>query len=163
MARKGILVSSPDVKAMTPLHWQFEYHALRKKEEEEFKVYANTFRKILVGVLGLDLLRPNDEQGIPKKWEDMTDDERDAFTPMSLWVARPDMLKTFADQVQDDIAMEGLDNPDTEYEKIVQAIDEADGDMEPIIGTPIEVPKRVDKLLDQPATQPLDIDVTGKV
>lgn len=167
MARKGILVSSPDVKKMTQTQWMFEYHALKRKEEDQYKNHFETFRRILVSVLGLDLIRPKDQDGITKSYEDMTTVEKDAFIPLVAWCARPDMLKTVAEQVEMDLTMEKAANPDSDYEAMVNAIDAADGDMEPIIGIPVtqtgKVKNPMTELQMKQVQNIIDIDVDGKV
>lgn len=164
MARKGILVSSPDVKKMNRTQWLFEYHALRKKEEDTFKAQAETFRMILVSVLGLNLIRPKGEDGVPKRFEDMSDEEKETFVPLVAWCARPDMLKSVAEQVEMDMAFEkATQSPDQAYEAMVAAIDAADGDMEPIIGIPItDVGKVQNPVVEKQMAQVLNIDVDGK-
>jgi len=150
---------------MTKTQWMFEFHALKKKEDDQFKLQFETFRQILVSVMGLDMIRPKDENGIPKQYEDMTAEERTAFIPLVAWCGRPDMLKPVAEQAEMDMALDKVISPDDAYEQMVQAIDAADGDMEPIIGLPVTpVGKVVNPIVDKQVKQVLNIvEVDGKV
>jgi hypothetical protein len=72
---------------MTWEQWLFEYHALAKKEEAETQVRHETmktciraFREILVGVLGLGQLVPNEEHEKAKK------DAKDGEPPLTPFV-----------------------------------------------------------------------------
>lgn len=150
---------------MTSTQWMFEFHALKKKEEDQYKLQFETFRAILVSVLGLDLIRPKGENGLPKSHEEMTPEEKSAFIPLVAWCARPDMLKPVAEQAELDMAMDKVNSPDDDYEKMVQAIDAADGDMDPIIGLPTTpVGKVVNPVTEKQVKQILaTIEVDGKV
>jgi len=132
LARKGVLVSNPDVAKMTETQWMFEYHALRKREESTFKASFDALRKTLVSTLGLNLIRPVDEKGFPKKYGKMTEEEENMYLPLVAWCGRPDVLKEVADQVQAELGQTAAESPDDEYEKKAAAIDAAGGDMEPI-------------------------------
>jgi hypothetical protein len=118
---------------MSPMQWAFEFYALKKKEDDALQTTFTCLRQLLVGILGLNMLKPEDENKIPKKYEDMTPEERDAFLPLVAWCARPEMLKPVADQIQAESAIQQAEN-DKNYEKLVEAIDAADGDMSPIFG-----------------------------
>lgn len=162
LARKGVLVSNPDVQNMTITQWMFEYHALRKKEETLFKSSFTALRKTLVSVLGLNLLRPTDANDIPKKFEDMTEEEQEQYMPLVSWVGHPEMLQNVSKQYDVERDLGVTVNPNAEYDRQVAAID--DGDMLPII-VPDTVGKHKDartalqeRLLVQPT-----IDVAGKV
>jgi hypothetical protein len=133
LARKGVLITNPDVKAMTKTQWVFEYHALRRKEEQTFKSYADAFRQTLVSVLGLNMIRPVNENGLPKTYDEMSDDEKVAFMPLVAWCGHPEMLKKVFEQMQSEIDMSSVTDPDSDYEKLVASIDAADGDMIPIL------------------------------
>lgn len=168
MARKGVLVSNPDVANMTWTHWMFEYHALKKKEEMLFKSGFIALRKTIVSTLGLNLLRPTDEAGFPKKHEQMTEEEKDMYMPLVSWCARPEMLKDVSEQFKLELGVEQVTNPDSEYEKQVAAIDaDIDGDMLPIIQVPsidgkLKDPKiaQQERILIQPRVL---VDVDGKI
>ena len=132
MAHKGVLLSSPDVQNMSPAQWVFEYHALQEKEKTEYERNFKTFKRVMVSLLGLNALRPEDEYGVPKSEEKMTEEERDQYIPLVAWMGRMEMLGLVKDQVEKEACIESS-NSNTEYEKMVAAIDELDGDMEPII------------------------------
>lgn len=155
LSRKGILLNSPDVENMSRAQWLFEYHALKKSEHEALVAQGRMFKAILVNVMGLNALRPEDENKRPKNYADMTEEEREGFLPMVAWVGRPEMLKLVRDQLETDFAIEKAHN-DAAYERMVEAIDEA-GDMEPIMGplpsnldTPSNIYKgQLDKLVKE--------------
>ncbi len=165
LARKGVLVSNPDVAKMTETQWMFEYHALKRKEEMIFKSSFVALRKTMVSVLGLNLIRPVDEKGFPKKYGQMTEDEENMFLPMVAWCGRPEMLKDVAEQVQNELGMDKAENPDDAYEKLTAAIDAAGGDMEPIVGVDpliaIHTRNAKNAAQEKLLVRPLEID--GKV
>lgn len=100
----------------------------------------------MVNVFGLNALKPVDESGLPKKYEDMSDDEREAFLPLVAWIARPEMLKEVVDQIKLENSM-STSTTDTEYQKMVDAIDAAGGDMEPVLGpVPDNLPSKLAKM-----------------
>ncbi len=143
----------------------FEYHALRQKEEIYFKIAHTTLRKTIVSTLGLNLLRPAAEDGMPKKDAEMTEEEREMYMPLVAWCGRPEMLKDVQEQYELEAGFDKAANPDSEYERQVAAIDAAGGDMEPIV----QVVSVTGKLLDPRAAtqekllvQPV-VDVNGKV
>lgn len=165
---------------MTTTQWIFEYLALRKKEKEHFQLMFKAAKHLLVGVFGLNGLRPEDDKGIPKSHDEMTDDEREAFLPLVAWVGRPEMLKAVKDQIDKEIEFTTI-RVDETYEKLIEQIDAADGDMEPILGLPqseyMPVPdgKIVDPMYQEAVRQLIreypadtddsesDIDVEGKI
>jgi hypothetical protein len=139
MARKGILLSSPDVQNMSRAQWAAEYIALKTREKEEFERYFKSMRNLLISVLGLNALRPMDETGKIKSFDEMTEEEfGQNYTPLVAWVGRIEMLKAVKDQIEGEKVEKEI-GKDEEYEKLVAAIDAVDGDMEPILG--IEIPK----------------------
>mgnify|MGYP001569969241 CR=1 FL=1 len=166
LARKGVLVSNPDVAKMTWTQWMFEYHSLRKKEEMLFKSSFLALRRTMVSVLGLNALRPTDEAGVPKKPEKMTEDELDQFMPLVSWVGRAELLNEISKQYETEAGIDAATNPDSEYERQVAAIDDADGDMSPIF-SPLDPSAKFkdpritmqEKLLVQQPT----VEVDGKV
>ncbi len=142
----------------------FEYHALRQKEESYFKIAHTTLRKTIVSTLGLNLLRPTTEDGVPKKDADMTEEEREMYMPLVAWCGRVEMLKDVQEQYGAEAGFDKAANPDAEYEQQIAAID-AGGDMEPIVqmvsvtGRPSDPRIAIqEKLLVQPV-----VDVSGKV
>ena len=150
--------------------WVLELEGLKKREQETFEAYATTFKKILVSVLGLNLIRPADEKGVPKAENDMTQEEKDAFLPMVAWCGRDDILKSVADQIKTQVGIEEAKNPDSEYEKMVEAIDAAGGDMEPLLqdldGKSLlstAQQQKLDKQKKLLGIQDASVDVEGKV
>jgi hypothetical protein len=128
LSHKGVLISSPDVQNMTRARWIFEYHALKEKESTQVK----HLKTLLINLLGLNLMKPENAAGAPKTVDEMTDVEKEGFIPLSMWTAHPEMLQRVSDQ------FEKLNTTDTvtadkNYERLVEQIDLADGDMEPII------------------------------
>jgi hypothetical protein len=172
LARKGVLLSSPDVKAMSQAQWAFEFYALQKKEEDLFKVYFKVMRNLLVNVLGLNSLRPTDEKGLPKSFEAMTDDEKEGFLPLIAWCARPEMLKPVAEQLQLATDEHAATNPDKQYEELLAKMDKAveeGGDMDPILSTTnVIIPKdpRYEQQFKQMGIKKVsdvEIDVDGNI
>lgn len=135
LARKGVLASNPDVQNMSRAQWVFEYVSLKKHERDQIDTNAKILKYTLVSVLGLNAIRPEDEHNIPKKWEEMSQDEKEAFLPLVAWVGRPELLQVVKKQKETEIGIEQALN-DLEYEELVARIDEAGGDMEPILGIP---------------------------
>lgn len=136
IARKGVLVNSPEVQSMSVAQWAFEYLALKKMEKEAFEANFKALRMVLVSTMGLNALRPEDDKGKPKSPENMTEDERDAFLPLVAWIGRPELLKAVKEQIEHDLNFEKDPQSDDEYERLVAAIDANDGDMDPILGLP---------------------------
>ncbi len=134
LARKGVLISNPDVRRMTRTQWLFEYFALIERNKSEQEIFVRNMKAILVNIFGLNAIRPEHENGIPKKWEEMTDEEKEAFLPLSLWIGREDMLKRIKDQWDTEKAIDDSSS-DKQYEALVKQIDEAGGDMEPVLDT----------------------------
>jgi hypothetical protein len=149
---------------MTHAQWMFEYYSLVNMEQERFKDAHMLLRKTLVSVLGLDMLRPVDDKGIPKNHEDMTPEEREAFLPLVTWCARPDMLKPVIDQHE--LATANVStNADAEYEALCAKIDENVDDLEPLLGIDPNAPvvKTVNPVIAIQLKQLLSVDATGKV
>ena len=127
---------------MTKVQWALEFHALQRKERMYFESYFKLMRNLLVNILGLNALRPENEQGLPKSHDEMTDSEKEQFLPMIAWVARPDMLKPIAEQMKNQFDQDAATNVNKDYEKLVSEIDAAGGDMEPILGLDkLNIPK----------------------
>jgi hypothetical protein len=143
LARKGVLISNPDVRRMTRTQWLFEYFALIEKDKLEQEIFVRNAKAILVNVLGLNAIRPEHENGVPKKWEEMTDEEKEGFLPLSLWMGREDMLKRIKDQWDTEKAIDDSSS-DKQYEELVKKIDEAGGDMEPVLDTMFDRKQEVD-------------------
>lgn len=168
LARKGVLASSPDVKNMTRTQWVLEYHALKERDRLYIDSFTKITKSLLVSTLGLNLIRPIDENGNPKQLDKMTDEERDAYIPLSAWCARPEMLKTAYEQMEKDIDP-GTVTSDKQYEELVAAIDANDGDMVPILGLDkIDIPQdpkteQQKKMLDVKDISEMSVDVDGDI
>lgn len=111
---------------MTSTQWLFEYFSLKEKERDEFELVESTFkafRRMLVGLLGLDLLKNKDE----------IEENKESFIPMSLLAGRREVVETILKQWKDEETTEYIE--DEEFEKMSQAIARGDdlGDMSPII------------------------------
>jgi len=132
LSRKGILISNPDVQSMTISQWLFEYTALRKKEREDLEMQIKLSKRVLVNVLGLNLIRPENADGTIKDFSTLTEEEKDQFLPLSAWVGRPELLDVVKEQ-NDKTMVNGEVHNDNAYEDLVASIDAAGGDMEPII------------------------------
>lgn len=131
MARKGVLINHPDVQRMSTAQWLFEYHSLIKAEHHRFETFFKVFKGMMVGLLGLNAIKPEDEKGQVKRIEDMTVDEKESFLPLVHWIGRPEMMKIVGEQIEQ--GLEPMSSPDKNYEALVAAIDAAEGDAEPII------------------------------
>ncbi len=132
MARKGILVSNPDVQNMSRVQWVFEYHSLINKERETIKLNVKVMKGLLINVLGLNALRPEDAQGNVKDPETLTAEEQEAYLPLIAWCGRPELLQKVSEQLQKDEIVAEI-GKDTSYDKLVAEMDAADGDLLPII------------------------------
>lgn len=165
LARKGILASDPSVKDMTPARWMFEYHAAIEKDKQDAQLIAKIVKNTIVGTFGLNLLRPTDANGYPKRQEDMTEEEKESFLPLVAWVGREDLVDKVREQLDKDIDPEAV-TADKHYEELVAAIDAADGDMEPIIGLDkITIPKvpRFDHDTKTHVQEYTKVDIEGDV
>lgn len=120
---------------MSRAQWVFEYISLKRHERDQIDVNAKILKYVLVSVLGLNAIRPEDDHNIPKKWDEMTADEKEAFLPLVAWVGRPELLQVVKKQKETELGIEKALN-DLAYEDLVARIDAADGDMEPILGIP---------------------------
>ncbi len=131
--------------------WLQEYLGLKQEEEEYWKTFAKILKYTLVGVLGLNALRPETEDGHPKKWDEMTVEEREAFIPMIGWVGRAEMVKKISEQIDKQKVEDGAKNADSdsEYQDLIKAVEE--GDMTPFESDiePIEGPFKDDTLNQQ--------------
>lgn len=126
---------------MTKVQWILEFHALQRKEKMQFESYFKLMKNLLINVLGLNALRPEDEQGKVKPFDVMTDEEKESFLPLIAWVSRPDALKPVVDQLKNEIDNKSA-TASEDYEKLAAAIDAAGGDMEPILGIDkLNIPK----------------------
>lgn len=132
MARKGILVSNPDVGRMSRVQWLFEYHSLINKERESMKLNIKVMKGLLINVLGLNALRPEDAQGNPKDYASLTPEEQESYLPLVAWCGRPELLQKISDQIQKEEIVADI-GKDTSYETLVAQMDAADGDLLPII------------------------------
>ena len=128
LAHKGVLISNPDVGKMTKARWLFEYYALKEKETNQIKY----LKMLLVNLLGLNLMKPENEGGLPKDDAEMTDEEKNGYLPLSLWIGHQEMLQKVSDQF-DKSSIAGAATTNKNYERLVEQIDLAGGDMEPII------------------------------
>lgn len=133
MARKGVLVNSPDVQSMTTTQWLFEYLALKRKERETFELSFKALKAILISVMGLNAVRPEDDKGAPKSYDSMTEDEREAFLPLIAWVGRPELLKMVKEQMETEANINQTEDTDDTYNKLIEQIDAADGDMTAVL------------------------------
>lgn len=151
LARKGVLVSSPDVQRMTPTQWAYEYYIIKKMEAEKIELIVKIAKAILVNILGLNLLRPTNEHGVPKSYDEMTQEEKDSFMPLVAWVAHPELLKTVKEQFEFEKHCESaMSDVSKEYEDLVARIDENPYDMDAILGIdPEETAERASKLQAQ--------------
>lgn len=66
MASKGILVSDPSLKDMTPTRWAFEYAGIISNRNHAWRTTTKTVKDAIVHFLGLDILPPgqNLETGV---------------------------------------------------------------------------------------------------
>lgn len=58
MASKGVLVSDPSLRDMTPPRWAFEYAGLISNKERDYRTLTRTMKDFIVHFLGLDLIPP---------------------------------------------------------------------------------------------------------
>lgn len=145
MANKGVLVSDSSIAAMSPVQWYFEYCALKNRERSIALDVYNLAKNAIVSILGLNLLKPVGPDGRPKSESEMSEDEKNAFLPLVAWIGHHELLKKVADQYgfttngYDEASSEfGPQVQDEKYEQIVNMIDAAGGDMEPILGIDVE-------------------------
>jgi len=129
----GVLPTDPLLQKLSLGQLIFAAHSVRRQQQATFDITAKALKMMLVSLLGLNALKPVDENGLPKSYEQMTPEERESFMPLIAWVARPEVLKAVHDQHTAADAVAAADN-DREYQKLVEEIDAAGGDMEPIIG-----------------------------
>lgn len=132
LGRKGVLLSNPDVKAMTDTMWMFEYQSLIQKDRRQVEIWSTVLKNTLISVLGLNLIRPEGANGSPKQPEEMTDEERTSYIPLVAWCGRAEILKAAYEQMKLDVDPDKVVG-DSNYEALVAAIDAAGGDMEPIL------------------------------
>lgn len=131
MARKGLLVSDPTVRAMTRAQWLFEYHALQEKEEKETERFLKGFKGILVNVLGLNLksnaankhLSPNER----------FEADLNEYTPLILLAGNHHLLNKHFEEINEATGLGDTTGqstvPDDQFEEQARAIMD---DMEPI-------------------------------
>ena len=111
---------------MTRAQWLFEYESLREKELFDAKQTVETlelFKTLLIHILGLNLLRDEDDENSPE------------FTPLSLISGRREIIQMILDKLEGKQSIkQAVEDP--EFEKMSQAI--ASGDMEPIMDPDID-------------------------
>jgi hypothetical protein len=167
MARKGILITDPSVAKMTQPQWMFEYMALSNKERSDREFSVKAIKSVLVATLGLNMLRPEDASGNPKRAEDMTAEDRESFMPLAAWIANEGILQRVKDQYDKLEIATSLPIVDDNYAAMVAAIDAAEGDIEPIIGIKdFVIPANPKKLHDEKMIGIMDksdLDIAGKV
>lgn len=133
MARKGVLASDPSIKEMSSVQWYYEFAAARRSERRQIELTLKLFKSTMINLLGLNRLRPSNPDGTIKPDTELTNEEREAYLPLVLWTGHPEILKKVSEQLEEDAAVETAQS-DKDYEALVKAIDDADGDMEPILG-----------------------------
>jgi len=120
---------------MTAAQWAYEYHIIRKMEAEKLELIVKVAKAILVNILGLNLMRPVNEHGVPKSYDEMTQEEKETFMPLVAWVAHPELLKAVKDQFEFDKHVESaMSDANKEYDELVAKIDENPDDMDAILG-----------------------------
>lgn len=118
---------------MTPLLWELEYQALVVKEKSYIEASIEILRSLLISTLGLNVLRPTNQDGSIKDPLAYTEDDKNHFTPLAYMVANNAVQKMISEQ-HDRSKIENEVQSDANYEKLVSAIDDNDGDMTPILG-----------------------------
>lgn len=122
LARKGVLISNPDVMRMTTAQWLFEYHALQEKEKasatftvEVYKESVTALRKLMIALLGLDIIGE-------KK-----------ILPLSLLAGNPRLLGKWYEDAQADAAAEAAAN-DSEFDALSEQLAKGEiGDLDPLL------------------------------
>lgn len=165
LARKGILMTDPSVKHMTPAQWAFEYIALNRKERDDKEFHIRSLKSVLITTLGLNLLKPEDQNGHPKGYEAMNDEERESFIPLTAWTGNEGMLKAVREQHEKGEVSDTLPDMDSAYDDMVAAIDAAEGDIEPIIGVDkFDLPANAKKVHEEKISGVMSrLDVDGDI
>ena len=110
MARKGVLVSSAEMREMTPVRWLYEYVSLREKEFEDWR----KLRKLLINVMGLDMVSKS-------RFKNAEDPDIDKFAPLVMFL-NPVLGDQMIEEYMQDIRVESewdeglekkLDDPDS--------------------------------------------------
>ncbi len=133
LASKGILASDPSVQSMTQVQWYFEFAALKRAERRQIELGLKLFKSTMISLLGLNRLKPTREDGTTKSVEELTQEEKESYLPLVMWTAHPELLKKVSEQLDEEAAIDTAQS-DKDYEKLVEAIDAMDGDMDPILG-----------------------------
>jgi len=119
---------------MTKAQWLWEYQALQKKEEERTNFAIDSLKaieKMLVQLLGLDLLKEKDE---------------DTIIPLSMLTGRREVVETMIEKIkQTSDAQQALD--DEQFDAVSEAFARGEivddvGDMDPIIEKSMEVDRQ---------------------
>lgn len=122
LARKGVLISNPDIARMTTAQWLFEFHALQEKEKtsaaftvEVYKESVTALRKLMIALLGLDVFGE-------KK-----------IMPLALLAGNPKLLSKWYEDAQADEAIEAAAN-DTDFDQLSAQLAKGDiGDLDPTL------------------------------
>lgn len=136
LARKGVLISNPDVEKMTEAMWMFEALALRERDKQEkerldsyFKVGVRLFRQTLIKLLGLD-------RGLNKLELGVVESDPDApmpFVPFVFFAGRPDAVKHIMEK-EDEAERMGEAVNDKGFDELSEQLAKADiGDMMPLL------------------------------
>lgn len=114
---------------MSTAQWLFEYLALREKEREDFELvqlFFKTFRKMLISVLGLNLLNKEDDES------NTEDNEYESFIPLSLMTGRREIIETILKRFEDEVDAGFQEDEDFERVSAAMAKGEDLGDMAPM-------------------------------
>ena len=126
------MISDPSVENMNYTQWLFELESLKIKEEkkyDEIKSMVELFKNSMVGMLGLNVMPIEDEDGL------LREPNENEITPLSMLVASPEMMQVvykrrqeLEDQkmIQEDI----LEESQCDLEDAEDLLNELDGDIE---------------------------------
>lgn len=113
--------------------WLLEYHAILEKERSYAEIAHVLLKNTIVNTMGLNSLRPEDDNGIPKKFEEYTEEDKKQFIPLIYWMHNKELIKNAVEQASIDNIAASTD-ADPEYQEMIRQMDM--GDMEPIISVP---------------------------
>lgn len=130
MARKGILVSDPQVQRTSPAQWLWDYITLHKKEQDDRIFWVKTLKDVLVSVLGLKV-PVLDETGHPKPEDTLTEQEKESFVPYIYLGGNTQLLQKYFEKCQEPAAPNNPDE-DAAYEELQRKMADAEGDMVPL-------------------------------
>jgi hypothetical protein len=128
LANKKYLLNDPVVKGMNDTQWLWEFEAYAQSQEaryDEYRVVMDAWKSMLVGLLGLNLMPVEEEEGGRLRMP-----TQDEIMPLALIMGREEVVSTISKRLEDFKSQGEVDYQEGSGESIsVEDIEEAFPDM----------------------------------